>query len=138
MNRPIRVVLDINIWISYLISKQFMVIDKLLSTEKITLIFSNESLEEFMEVVKRPKFEKYFGEQEIADLLILFDYYGQLVPVSSKIEICRDPKDNFLLALAKDGDVDYLITGDQDLLEIETYEKSSILTFGAFLEKVIK
>jgi predicted nucleic acid-binding protein len=65
-----------------------------------------------MEVVKRPKFEKYFGEQEIADLLILFDYYGQLVPVSSKIEICRDPKDNFLLALAKDGDVDYLITGE--------------------------
>ena len=105
MNRPIRVVLDTNIWISYLISKQFMVIDKLLSTEKITLIFSNESLEEFMEVVKRPKFEKYFGGQEIADLLILFYSYGQLVPVSSKIEICRDPKDNFLLALAKGGHV---------------------------------
>lgn len=58
----LRIIIDTNLWISYLISSRLLPIDKLLSKGSVVLLFSKESMEEFMEVVRRPKFEKYFGE----------------------------------------------------------------------------
>jgi putative PIN family toxin of toxin-antitoxin system len=55
-----KVILDTNLWISFLISKQFDFIDDLLLKGKFKLIFSKELIEEFLTVAKRPKFEKYF------------------------------------------------------------------------------
>jgi putative PIN family toxin of toxin-antitoxin system len=57
---------------------------------------------------------------------------AELVDVHSVVEVCRDPKDNFLLALVKDGNADYLITGDDDLLVLETFEKTKIVTLTDF------
>ena len=53
--------------------------------------------------------------------------------MKSKVNICRDKKDNFLLSLCVDGNADYLITGDNDLLSINNVEETSILTFKEFL-----
>lgn len=92
-----RVILDTNLWISFLISKNFNQIDELIEDKKVTLIFSDESIEEFINVVKRPKFEKYFSKMDIEKILNYFDHYGKLVDVTSVIKICRDKKDNFLL-----------------------------------------
>jgi putative PIN family toxin of toxin-antitoxin system len=94
-----RIILDTNLWISFLISKNLTEIDNLVQTKDTTLIFSNESLEEFIEVVKRPKFEKYFSKKDIEKLLDIFDQFAELIKVKSEIDICRDPKDNFLLNL---------------------------------------
>jgi predicted nucleic acid-binding protein len=55
------------------------------------------------------------------------------VKVFSIVNVCRDVKDNFLLSLAIDGDVDYLITGDNDLLILKHYKKTSILTINDFI-----
>ena len=115
MDRPSRLILDTNLWISYLISSRLLAIDRLLEEKKIVLLFSPESLQEFIEVVRRPKFEKFFSEEDVKELLILFDHFGELVKVESEVEVCRDPNDNFLLSLAKDGQADFLITGDKDL-----------------------
>lgn len=43
-------------------------------------------------------------------------------------------KDNFLLSLAIDGDVDYLITGDNDLLTLKYFQKTSIITINDFFQ----
>lgn len=128
----IRAILDTNLWISYLISKRLSKIDVLFEQETITLIFSKDLLVEFMEVAKRPKFKKYFSEKKLEKLLDLFDVYGEIVQVSSVVDICRDEKDNFLLALAKDSKADYLITGDADLLTIKKFEHTEILTYIEF------
>jgi putative PIN family toxin of toxin-antitoxin system len=130
-----KIILDTNLWISFLISKNFTEIDELVQEKNITLIFSNESLEEFIEVVKRPKFEKFFSRKDIEKLLDIFDQYAELIKVKSKMNICRDPKDNFLLNLAVDGKVDYLITGDKDLLVLEKIEKTQIITYQNLIEK---
>jgi predicted nucleic acid-binding protein len=45
------------------------------------------------------------------------------------------PKDNFLLALAKDGKAHYLLTGDKDLLDLEKFGKTRIVTISHFLEE---
>lgn len=128
----IRAILDTNLWISYLISKELSKIDVLLERDEITLIFSIELIEEFIEVALRPKFRNFFSVETIGNLLDLFDSYGELVDVTSRVEACRDPKDNFLLALAKDGHVDFLVTGDADLLELGHFEGAEILRFSDF------
>ena len=69
-------------------------------------------------------------------MLEYFDQYGKLIKVLSDIEICRDKKDNFLLNLAKDSEADYLITGDKDLLILEKFENTKILTFSEFIEQI--
>ena len=53
---------------------------------------------------------------------------------TSVIYLCRDPKDNFLLALAKDAGADYLITRDDDLLILQKFESTAILTLNQFIE----
>ena len=126
---PSRVILDTNLWISYLISSKLIKIDLLLEKGAIRLIFSEESLGEFIEVANRPKFRKFFSEEDIIELLSLIDHFAELVEVQSEVNICRDPKDNFLLALAKDSSADYLVTGDKDLLEIGNFEGTQIITF---------
>jgi putative PIN family toxin of toxin-antitoxin system len=131
-----KIILDTNLWISFLISKNFLEIDNLVQAENITLIFSNESLEEFIEVVERPKFKKFFSKKDIEKLLDIFDQYAELIKVKSKIDICRDPKDNFLLNLAVDGKVDYLVTGDKDLLILKKIKKTEIITYRNLIEKI--
>lgn len=83
-------------------------------------------------VAKRPKFKKYFSETNLEKLLNLFDVYGEIVQVSSTVDVCRDEKDNFLLALAKDSKADYLVTGDTDLLIIKKFEHTEIVTYAEF------
>jgi len=126
-NLKSRVILDTNLWISFLISKDFSKLDEIIFSKKSILIFSQELLEEFLEVVKRPKFRRYFAQTDIEELLV----------VKSKIEICRDAKDNFLLSLAVDGKTDFLLTGDQDLLMIENIGKTNIKTISSFFENEV-
>ena len=99
------------------------------------MIFSNELLEEFIDVVSRPKFKKYFSKKDIEKILEYFDQFGELVKVKSDIKICRDEKDNFLLNLSVDSKADYLITGDKDLLILEKIENTKILTFLEFFDR---
>ena len=60
------------------------------------------------------------------------------IETKSTVSICRDPKDNFLLALAKDAGADYLITRDEDLLTIKQFEKTIILTLEDFIRAINK
>lgn len=62
-----------------------------------------------------------------------FEPFIDLVEVKSIITICRDTKDNFLLALAKDGKADYLLTGDKDLLELKKFGRTKIKTITSFI-----
>lgn len=131
-----KIILDTNLWISFLISKKLDTIDELLLRGKITLLFSQELIEEFTNVTLRPKFKKYFSKEDILKLLSFFDLYGKLIIISSSIEICRDFKDNFLLNLAVDGKADFLVTGDEDLLSLKEIEGIPILSFNQLISKI--
>lgn len=134
--RSKRVILDTNLWISFLISKRLIDIDKLIHEEKIKLIFSNESIEEFLTVAKRPKFQKFFTNSDLKEILQLFDKYGILVEVKIKVEECRDYKDNFLLSLAVESKANYLVSGDQDLLVLEKIKKTNIVNWKDFIKEL--
>jgi putative PIN family toxin of toxin-antitoxin system len=127
-----KIIIDTNLWISFLLTKQFDFLDELLNAENITLVFSRELLGEFVGVVERPKFRKYFTRADLEHLLDTIDETAVYCDVISDVHVCRDEKDNFLLALAKDSEADYLITGDNDLLTLKQFEKTQIITIAIY------
>ena len=78
--------------------------------------------------------KKYFSSNVLEEMLTTLDPFIDLINVISSIDICRDPKDDFLLALAKDGEADYLLTGDKDLLDIQKFGRTKIITITEFFE----
>lgn len=68
-----RIILDTNLWTSFLITNQFTELDGLIETDKIILIFSDELLVEFIDVVSRPNFKKYFTHKKVEKILSYFD-----------------------------------------------------------------
>jgi len=128
-----RLIIDTNLWISFLITKNYSRIDPLVDDNIVTLLFSRELLEEFIQVVQRPKLAKYISQDDLQDILTRIHEKATMVIVTSHTDICRDPKDNFLLSLAKDGHATHLLTGDADLLILKKYGKTKILTIADYL-----
>ena len=133
MPRKHRVIIDTNLWISFLLTRDFARLDALLATEKLTLLFSQELLNEFVAVAQRPKFKKYFSLANLEELLLQLSTKAEFITVTSTVEICRDAKDNFLLSLAVDGKATHLLTGDKDLLVLKRQNKTRILTIAEYL-----
>jgi putative PIN family toxin of toxin-antitoxin system len=135
-NKVNRIIVDTNLWISFLITKDYTQLDEIIFSKKVVLIFSQELLDEFIAVASRPKFRRFFSSAAIEEILETIDEYAAFVKVQTKVDACRDPKDNFLLALASDGKADFLLTGDNDLLEMKKYEETLILTISDFINQV--
>ena len=130
---PIKVIIDTNLWISFLIGKQLASLKYLLIEKTLVPIFSPQLLNEINLVTKRPKLQKHFPQSKVQELLELVNIIGLCIETKSKINICRDAKDNYLLALAKDSQADFLITGDQDLLILQQFGITKIVTYQQFL-----
>jgi len=129
-----RIILDTNIWISYLISKELLWIDNFFKLNDFELLFSDRLLSEFFRVIQRPKIKKYFTKEKLDQLIDRFEDYGTMIEPKSKIQQCRDSNDDFLLELAIDGKADYLVTGDNDLLVLETIGDCKIITLKTLKE----
>ena len=127
-----RLIIDTNLWISFLISKDLKKLDEKIKKGKVRLIFSVELIDEFLTVADRTKFRKFFNKKDLEQLIELFDSYGEIIPVISKVDICRDLKDNFILSLSKDSAADYLLTGDKDLLGLREFEGTKIIKISDY------
>ncbi len=128
-----RVIIDTNLWISFLISKDYSKLDKIISEKQVTLLYSQDLIDEFIEVAQRPKFKKYFTTEDLQALLLSMSSRATFIEVASTVDTCSDSKDNFLLALAKDGKASHLITGDKDLLILKIFGRTKILTLTEYL-----
>ena len=56
-----RVVIDTNIGISFLIGKSLVGLSDAIMSGRIKILFSEELFEELIQVLKRPIFKKYFS-----------------------------------------------------------------------------
>lgn len=134
-NKVSRIIIDTNLWISFLITKDFTKLDEIIFSRQGILVFSQELLDEFLEVARRPKFRRFFSNSDIEEILETIDEYADFVKIKSEIQICRDPKDNFLLSLSVDGNADFLLTGDKDLLDLREFGETTIITITDFLQE---
>ena len=134
-SKSIRIIIDTNLWISFLISNRLTKLDSIIIHD-IKLLFSNELLEEISSTITKPKLSRYFSINALEEMLINLEHLIEIVEVKSKVSVCRDIKDDFLLSLAKDGKADFLLTGDKDLLVLQKFEKTNIISISNFIEKI--
>lgn len=126
-----RIIIDTNLWISFLLTNNYVKLDVILSKGK-KLLFSQQLIEEFVKVVQRPKLKRYLTNEDIENLLITIGTKATFIK-TTEINVCRAPKDNFILALAVDGKATHLLTGDKDLLILEKIEDTQIITIANYL-----
>ncbi len=129
----LRIVIDTNLWISFLISKSFQKLDHIILSSSPKIYFSAQLLEELHQSVLKPKLAKHFGTNAIEEMLVAMSDFIEIIDVKSNVVVCRDPKDNFVLALCKDAKADYLLTGDNDLLAINEFGNTKIVTITEFI-----
>jgi uncharacterized protein len=130
----IRIALDTNIWISFSIGKKLDKLKEIFLNYKIVIFICPEIIEEYLRITVSKKIAKYLSQQRILDTLDLMETFTKSKDVLSRKQIARDPKDDLLFSFAKENKLDFLITGDKDLLVIKNYHSTRILTFKEFSE----
>ncbi|HKY52881.1 MAG TPA: putative toxin-antitoxin system toxin component, PIN family [Anaerolineales bacterium] len=132
-----RVAVDMNVLISATIKPNSPLAQILvyIRNGKFEFLYFPEFLKEYAEVVSRPHlWEKYhLDKEEIAAVIQVMENRGVLVYVVTQVDICRDPDDNILLALALDGKADYIVSGDKDLLDLVSFREIPIIKPAEFL-----
>lgn len=122
MSRLVRVVLDTNVVLSSVLFSGGRLTRLRLAWQRRVFepLISKTSAEEFLRVLQYPKFKLKPADQEelLADYL---PYCTTIVipPKAPKTPNCRDPADRPFLELAAQGNADFLVTGDSDLLSIK-------------------
>jgi len=101
---------------------------------EIDFYFSSDLLKEISSTLNYARSIKRINNFNYQKFLFFIRSSAVMVESISVVDICRDPKDNFLLAIAKDAKADYLITRDQDLLVLKKFENTLIVTLNEFIE----
>jgi hypothetical protein len=131
-SKSYKIIVDSNIWISFLIGRNLIGLQNHIDSQNLKIITCNEQLIELSEVFKKPKLKKYFTKDQITEFFELLDESSDSILISTKSNICRDPKDNYLVSLALDSKADFLITGDKDLLELNKIGETIVLKYADF------
>ena len=132
-----KVVLDVNVWVSALLWGGLPIkILSLSQQNKLTIFISESLLRELEITLKRDKFKKQLEKRKytVNDLMLIAEELTtKCSTISLKVPQLRDSKDNHILATAVSANADALITGDLDLLVLETFSGIAITNPGDFL-----
>ena len=134
-SRTLRIVIDNNVLVS-----QFLLPDSVpgqafqKAYRHHTLVSSLPLLVELAEVLSRKKFDGYATRAEREEFLKNISLTAVLVETPTRVSACRDPKDNQVLEAAVNGDAQIIITGDQDLLNLDPFHGIRILRPADYLQ----
>ena len=126
-----KVVIDTNVIVSALIQKSypFLIIDELFFENKIQICTSVDLIQEYFDVLTRPKFAIYPDFVKNAEhILSEIGYRGLIYHPSIKLDMLSDIDDNKILELADECEADYIITGNTNDFTMSHYQKTKILT----------
>lgn len=137
-NRNVKVILDTNVWISFLIGKRLTLLEQHIVNKNITIVVTDQLLTELKTVTSREKLKKYFPKNSVKELFQLLELIAENVAIEPTHFINRDPKDNFLLDLIDFSKADYLVIGDKDLLEHNPFKTAKIITPSDFEKEIAK
>lgn len=122
--KKLSVVIDTNLLISSVLNALGLPHKLIQSLQKDSFILLTSVLmrQELDDVLHRPRLEKRYGlkAQLRDDLLLVVNTKGKSVDPQQSLPVSvRDINDNMVLATALGGKADYLVTGDEDLLELK-------------------
>jgi len=132
--KKIRIILDTNWYVSAAINKNSRrTLYDLLTHERLTVLYSEELIAEFFEVMSRKKFKKMISSIQVSRFAGLVISKMEPILLKTVVTGSRDPNDNFLLSLSLDGRADFLVTGDLDLLVLQKTGTTQIMRLNDFL-----
>ncbi|MCL2288744.1 MAG: putative toxin-antitoxin system toxin component, PIN family [Candidatus Bathyarchaeota archaeon] len=129
----VRVVFDTNVLIRAMLSKgkPYVLFRKAVSKDFV-LVISDLILKEFEGVMRRSKFG--FTEKELSEITHSLMQTAEQVAVVSKFKIVmRDFKDDMVLETAYDGGADFIVSGDDHLLSLDSFRGISIVSVNQML-----
>ncbi|MEN9568250.1 MAG: hypothetical protein RLZZ69_3446 [Cyanobacteriota bacterium] len=100
------------------------------------VLLSLDLLEELNEVLGREKFDRYVTSEEREEFLETLVERSVLVEITENVQECRDPKDDKVLELALNGEAQYIISGDKDLLVLHPFHDVLVITADEFLKTI--
>ena len=127
-----KVVIDSNIWVSFLIGKKFRNLVQYIRSGRITIITCDEQLQELADTFIKPKLQKYIQPSQTKFFFSFLKGVSLIIQNLRVTPLCRDPKDDYLLALSIASNAHYLVTGDFDLLEMEKINNTLIIKYVDF------
>ncbi len=132
-----RCVFDTNVLVSALLFKESQpgrAFRFALTSQEI--LVSSATLHELDDVLARPKFERYVQKDERELFVTALLDRAELIEVTHKVEVCRDPRDDKILELALSGHASTIVTGDPDLLTLHPFQGIDIVSPNDFLESI--
>jgi len=121
-----KIVLDSNIIIAAFSSRGLCASVFELCLDRYTIMISDFILSEVSRILQ----DRF--KMPPTNVKTILNYLKEFCIVASynKLQkrICRDPFDDEILALAISNGVDYIITGDKDLLDLKDYQSIKILS----------
>lgn len=131
----IRAVLDTNLLISYLLTNGNTISRVMAHWEQghFVCLQSPQTVDELIDVINRPRLRRYMKTtpQPLLDLIETDAEYTK--GALSLPGACRDPKDDKFIACAIEGNADYIVSGDNDLLDLGVYQNVQIIRVWDFL-----
>ena len=122
-----------------MIGKRLSSLTDVLCRHDIQVFVSEQLLEEIRTVIDRPKFDRLISQETrfnffemVYDVCILVD-----ITVQAESPI-RDIKDLYLLSMAESVPVDYIVSGDKDLLALEQHAGIPIMNYSDFVSLTIE
>lgn len=135
-----RVVLDTNVLLSALISPHGSpdAIYRAWRAARFELVTSTAQLDELRRASRYPKFKAILQPHRVGAMVNNMQRAVVLEHLPSDIK-AADPNDAFLLAMARAGEVDYLVTGDHraGLLQRGSIGRTRIVTPAAFCAEAL-
>ena len=129
-----KILFDTNLWISFMIGRRLSSLADVLNRQDVEVYVSEQLLDEIRTVISRPKFDnlisketRYYFFEMVYDVCQITDI---TVQADSPI---RDIKDLYLLSMAESVPVDYIVSGDKDLLDLEKHSDIPILKYSEFI-----
>jgi putative PIN family toxin of toxin-antitoxin system len=98
------------------------------------LLLSETTLTELTQVLGRAKFDPYLSPGDRQRFIELLGGVARIVPILHHVQACRDARDDKFLDLALAGGAAAIITGDNDLLELDPFHGIPIISPATFLE----
>ncbi len=134
-----KVILDTNIWISFLIGHHLPEIRNIVSDDRFDVFVCPQLMWEIVDVSNRSKIRKYIDNYDISDLLRIIRSYCQSVEIEmDAVSEIRDSKDLDLLSLADTVGALYIVSGDADLVTIGKHGNTKIITLAEFKRLYLK
>lgn len=136
--KKLKVIVDTNILVSILKGSTALTpIYAAFRNDRFVLVVNQQLLKELAYVLSRPQLKiNSLDARELFRVIRLRAFYVKKSG-GLNINICRDPKDNFILELSAYADADFIITGDKDLLELRKFQSCSILTARVFIDSFL-